>query len=517
MLYLAIIFHMHQPYYKNLLTGETTAPWVRLHGIKDYLDMLLILKDFPQVRPTFNLTPCLIEQIEDYVQGTVQDKYLSLSYKPTEELTQEERQFIRDNFFNIYPKYGIAPHPRYYQLYLKRQSGQEFDTQELRDLQVWSNLAWFDPYFRQNFAELKRLVEKGRFFSEGEKQVCLDKQLEILERIIPVYKESQTSGQIEVITNPYYHPILPLLFNSKIAKEANPKAALPKHNFNFPQDAQSQIQAAVKLYQESFGRKPNGMWPSEEAVSEHILRLIIQSGIKWIVTDEAMLFKSLKKKRRVTPYLYQPYQLKREEGAVDIIFRDRNLSDLISFVYHRWKPEEAVDDFLNHLKKINHYFKHEDPLVVVALDGENAWEYYKNDGWYFLSQFYRKLCASDFVKTTTVSEYLAMFPPKQNLDYLKAGSWVDGNFNKWIGSKPKNKAWEYLAQAREELKKLSVGGSQLSDNLAWKQIYIAEGSDWFWWYGDTDDKTFDELFKMHLSNFYHFLGKEIPEQFNITA
>lgn len=511
MLHLAIVYHMHQPYYKDLLTGRIEAPWVRLHGIKDYLDMLLILKDYPQMRLTFNLTPCLIEQIEDYAQGTIQDKHLLLSYKPAEELTEEERQFILDNFFSFYPKYGIAVHPRYYQLYLKKEAGQEFNIQELRDLQVWFNLAWFDPYFRRNLAELKNLVHQGRFFSEDQKRICLDKQSEILKQIIPAYKDYQASGQIEVITNPYYHPILPLVYNSKIAKEANPKAVLPKKIFNFPEDAQVQIQSAVNFYQDRFSKQPAGMWPSEEAVSEHILALIAQSGINWIITDEAMLFKSLGKKRRATTYLYRPYQLQRKEGVINIVFRDRNLSDLISFVYQQWKPEDAVNDFINHLKNIEQRFKHKNPLVVVALDGENAWEYYRNDGWDFLSLFYQKLSEADFLKTTTISDYLKMFPAKDNLAYLKPGSWVGGNFNKWIGSKQKNKAWEHLLQAREQLKQVAGAQKDLSD-LVWKQIHIAEGSDWFWWYGDTDDKTFDRLFRMHLSNLYRLLDKPIPDE-----
>ncbi|MFH1578115.1 MAG: glycoside hydrolase, partial [Candidatus Omnitrophota bacterium] len=247
-----------------------------------------------------------------------------------------------------------------------------------------------------------------------------------------------------------------------------------------------------------------------EAVSEHILSPIIQSGINWIVTDEAMLFKSLRKKKRITSYLYQPWQLKRKDGMLNIVFRDRNLSDLIGFAYQGLKPEDAVWDFTNHLKNIARHFKNRNPLVVVALDGENAWEYYKNDGWDFLSLLYQQLSVTDFLKTTTVSEYLRMFPAKRNISYLKAGSWVDGNFNKWIGSDLKNKAWDYLVEARQELSGLPDGLEQSVIDLARKQISIAEGSDWFWWYGDTDDDMFDQLFRMHLSNFYSLIKKEIP-------
>ena len=225
---------MHQPYYKNLLTGEVSAPWVRLHGIKDYLDMVLMLKGYPEVRLTFNLVPSLVEQIQDYAQGHIHDKYLYLSYKPAQELTSEDKQFLLGSFFSMFLERGIAVHPRYYQLYLKKKSGKQFTEQDFRDLQVWFNLSWFDPYFRKNMPQLKELVNKGRFFSEAEKYVCLDEQTEVLKQIIPAYKEFQSSGQIELITNPYYHPILPLLYDSKTAKEANPKVALPKKLFRFP-------------------------------------------------------------------------------------------------------------------------------------------------------------------------------------------------------------------------------------------------------------------------------------------
>ncbi len=506
---------MHQPYYKNLLTNEVPLPWVRLHGIKDYLDMILMLKEYPKMRATFNLVPCLIEQIQDYANEGTRDRYLDASYKEAQKLSEKEKQFLMNNFFQIYPKYGIKIHPRYYQLYLKKEAGGQFDVQELRDLQVWFNLAWFDPHFRKSIPGLRLLVKKARFFSEEDKRVCLDAQRKVLSQTIPAYKRLQDSGQIEVITNPYYHPILPLLFNSESAQEANPKAESLLEDFSFPQDAEYHINAAVQMHRQSFGCAPRGMWPSEEAVSEGIIPAIAGSGINWIITDEAMLFKSLKKKTRDTSSLYRPYCLRRGEDTLNIVFRDRNLSDLIGFVYNRLKPKEAVADFMSHLKNIHTTFKNGDPLVVIAMDGENAWEYFKNDGWDFLGQLYHQLCAADFINTTTVSDYLAKFPPRKNIKYLKPGSWVDGNFNKWIGSNPKNKAWKYLLQARKDLQQALDAGEEIPD-LAWKQMYVAEGSDWFWWYGDTDDTSFDELFRMHLSNFYRLLNKPVPEYLHET-
>jgi len=489
-------------------------PWVRLHGIKDYLDMVEILQEYPLIHQTFNLVPSLVEQLEDYTNRTAKDKFLELSYKPAIALNSQEKEFILENFFKIDKDRVISIHPRYYELYLKKQAKKEFTQQDYLDLQVWFNLAWTDPYFREGSPDLQNIVYKARFFSEEEKRLVLDKQIEILEDTIPAYKKFMASGQIEITISPYYHPILPLLYSTKIAKEANPKTTLPKINFIYPQDAQAQIDGGVKFYQDRFGAKPQGMWPSEESVSEHILPLLIQSGINWIVTDEAILFKSQKAKKRDTRLLYQPHLLKRKDGNLNIIFRDRNLSDLISFVYHSWETKSALDNFMGHLENISKAFKEQDILVTVAMDGENAWEYYPNDGHDFLESLYKRLSESKFIKTTTIQEYLKVHEPVNEIKRLAAGSWIYANFGKWLGSPYKNLAWEYLTRARDELEQIVNSDKRLaiSDklNLAYKQIYIAEGSDWFWWYGE-DHGDFDKLFRMHLANFYSIIGKDIPD------
>jgi len=510
MLYLAFIYHMHQPYYKDLLTQECRFPWVRLHGIKDYLDMVEILKDYPQIHQTFNLVPSLIEQIEDYAQGNIRDYFWSLSAKPAEELTGQDKQFILEHFFMIDLEKVISVQPRYFELYIKKRDRVNFTVQDYLDLQVWFNLAWIDPLFRENTPELKALVNKGRFFTEEEKHACLDAQAEILKQIIPAYKKFQATRQIEVTISPYYHPILPLLYNTTVAKEANLKTVLPKSVFNYPQDAEAQVKLAVEFFKDRFGQAPAGMWPSEESVSEHILPFIIRSGINWVVTDEAILFKTLKKKKRDTTILYRPYTLQRKDGAVNIIFRDRNLSDLIGFVYHRQRTEDAVADFMQHLDNIHATYKKENPLVTIAMDGENAWEYYRNDGHDFLKLLYQRICENKNIKSVTVSEYLKEFPAKENLKRLAPGSWIYADFNKWIGNPYKNLAWECLTKARQELEEVTRSpGHQVAD-LAWKQMYICEGSDWFWWYGENHEH-FDELFRLHLSNFYKIIAKDVPD------
>ncbi|MFA5437996.1 MAG: glycoside hydrolase family 57 protein [Candidatus Omnitrophota bacterium] len=512
MLYLAIIFHMHQPYYKNLLTGESPLPWVRLHGTKDYLDMVEILDDFPAIRQTFNIVPSLIEQVEDYTNNRVKDAFLELSYKKAETLTEEEKVFLLKNFFSINKERVISLFPRYYELYFKHQKSLDFNTQDYLDLQVLFNLAWIDPLFRQKYEALNSIVRKGRFFSEEEKCAVLDTQLSILKGIIPGYKKAAERGQVEFSVTPYYHPILPLLATTNSAKEANLRSRLPIEEFKYPQDAKEQVDSAVKFYQERFGIAPAGMWPSEESVSEKILPCIIESGINWIVTDEAILFKSLKKKKRDSDLLYQPHLLKRKAGDLNVIFRDRNLSDLIGFAYHNWKAENAVSDFINHLENINKTFKGKDILVTIAMDGENAWEYFSNDGHDFLRLLYERLSESKTIKTTTVSQYLNNNPAKSQIKHLATGSWIYGNFDKWMNNPAKTKAWDWLLTARRDTEKslTDLENTEEKRKLILKQIHILEGSDWFWWYGEDPDGSFDRLFRMHLTNLYKLLEKDPP-------
>jgi len=514
MLYLAIIYHMHQPYYKDLLTGEVHMPWVRLHGLKDYLDMVTELERFPDIRLTFNMVPSLVEQIEDCVTRSGRDKYLELSYKPVAELTREDKQFILGRFFSINTDKVISYHPRYLELYYKKLDGKQFNNQDYLDLQVWFNLSWIDPDIRQERPKLREVVNKGRFFSEEDKHESLDEQLQILEEILPAYRKFQSSGQIEITTSPYYHPILPLLYSTNTAKEAYVKTTLPKVKFAYPQDVREQINSAVACYKRVFGVHPRGMWPSEESVSEHILPYIMESGINWIVTDEALLFKSLKLKKRDPRLVYQPHLLERKDaGGLNIVFRDRNLSDLLGFVYYNWNAKDAVADFLKHMENIHNAYKRQNALVVLAMDGENAWEYYVNDGHDFLNEFYSRLSEAKFIKTTTVSDYLSAYPARSQLKRLAAGSWIYADFGKWIGNPYKVKAWEWLAEAREELEKYleeSGGANNEKIQLARKQMHICEGSDWFWWYGEDPEGNFDRLFRLHLSNFYAIIGREPP-------
>jgi len=510
MLYLAIIYHMHQPYYKNLLTAETEFPWVRLHGIKDYLDMILMLDKFPGVKLNVNLVPSLMEQIDDYTNGTVKDRFLDLSYKKAAELTDSEKEFITESFFMINREKVISRMPRYYELFLSRQARKRFTTQDYLDLQVWFTLAWFDPYFRETVPVLRNAVEKGRFYTEEDKRAVLDAQLEVLEDIMPAYKRAMEKRQVEATVSPYYHPILPLLTDTRIQMEANPHSVLPQKVFAYPQDAVAQINSGIDLYKKNFGRPPEGMWPSEMSVCEDILPFLTKAGVGWIVTDESILFRSLHCPRRDTKLLYQPYALKRDTGSLNVVFRDRNLSDLIGFNYYNWRPEDAAADLMKHLENIHGAFKGKDQLVTIAMDGENAWEYFLNDGHDFLEAWYQRLSESKCVRTVLLGEHLRNNPPRRAIKRLAAGSWIYGEFSKWINNPYKNKGWEYLIEARRELQEMIEGGIPVPP-AAWKQMYILEGSDWYWWLGEDYPGYFDRLFRMHLANFYTIIGKKIPE------
>ncbi|MFA5499703.1 MAG: glycoside hydrolase family 57 protein [Candidatus Omnitrophota bacterium] len=531
-LHIAFVWHMHQPYYRNPLTGEISMPWVRLHAVKDYLDMALMLRDHPGIHQTFNMVPSLLEQIEDLSSpGSRKDLPFELTMKPAKELTEADKLFILRNFFMANWDTMIKPFPRYYDLLVKRgkhfsrdeaaAAAKRFTPQDYTDLQVLFNLSWIDPFFREKDAELKALSKKGKYYTDEDKAVVLDKQMEIMRAIIPAYRKLQDEGIIEVSVSPYFHPILPLLCDTDIAKTSYPEIVLPKTTFRHPEDAKKQVESAVRYYEDRFGRPPRGMWPSEGSVSDQAVGIISEAGLKWAATDEEVLFRSLQRQR--TPEaLYRPYSANTQKEGLSLIFRDRTLSDAIGFVYQSWPPENAAADFIGKLHAIKDKLpRSKTPyLVPVILDGENAWEFYPNDGRDFLRCLYRGIQNDPGLRTTTVSGYLEQFPAQSRLERIHPGSWINGNFNIWIGHEEKNKAWEYLFETREMLKDFEkTQPDQAALGNAWKEIFIAEGSDWNWWYGEdnssANDDEFDRLFRMHLSNVYSFIGKTPPEYLSI--
>jgi alpha-amylase/alpha-mannosidase (GH57 family) len=531
MLHVAFFWHMHQPYYRDPLTGEYSLPWVRLHALKGYYDMISLLAEYPTIQQTFNLVPSLIRQLEDYGRGEAKDVFLEYSQRPAEDLTAEEKKFLLANFFMCYWENMIKPYPRYQELLKKRGSKvpehrlddllREFTTQEFRDLQVWFNLTWTGHRARKEKEVFRALLQKGRDFSEAEKAFLLQAEQEIIQGLIPFYRSLRLQGQVEITVSPFYHPILPLLMDWQYASRAMPRVALPG-SFSHPEDAEAQIQRAVGFYEKTFGSRPTGMWPSEGSVCPELVPLLQRAGIRWMATDEGILFRSLSEETSRS-VLYRPYRVRFKGSEVAVVFRDRNLSDLIGFTYSKNPPQSAADDLVAHLKNINHSLPQgQDGIILIALDGENPWEYYPDGGEAFLNGLYKRLSRESSLKTVRVGEYLESHPTRGTLNSLHTGSWIDQNFRVWIGHPEDNLAWNCLKRTRGFLEKAASKDANLSPEkkeMAWEEVYIAEGSDWFWWFGDDfssdNDEEFDRLFRMHLSNVHLLLGTEIPDYLKI--
>ncbi|NQU08849.1 MAG: hypothetical protein HQ583_09820 [Candidatus Abyssubacteria bacterium] len=531
-LFVAFLWHMHQPMYKDPISGDYILPWVRLHSIKAYNDMLSILEGFPKIRQTFNLVPSMMKQVEEYASGEATDVFFELSRKPAEELTAEERTFILHNFFAANWDTMVLIYPRYKELLLKRgrratrdelrERQAAFSAEDMRDLQVWFNLTWFGYAARDKDRELQRLLQKGRGFSEEEKHAVLEKQIELMRSLPARYRKAQEEGRIEVSVSPFYHPILPLLCDFESAREAMPKVKLPKEGFRNPQDARRQIASAVSYYERVFGRRPRGMWPSEGSVSTEAVRIMAEEGIKWTASDEEVLLATIGRKRGAE-LIYAPYKVRLDGAELSVVFRDKNLSNLIGFSYAKSGPEASAKDLVGHLHNIHTTMgaRSGEHLVSIILDGENPWEYYTDGGRLFLSTLYSLLSDSDRLETTTIGDYLEHYPPRMNLGRIFSGSWISHSFNIWIGRREDNMAWDMLARARkylEEEQESRDGVSQDAWDTAWEAIYAAEGSDWFWWYGDdfssAFDSEFDRLFRSHLMQVYRLLGDNIPAYLN---
>jgi alpha-amylase/alpha-mannosidase (GH57 family) len=512
-----------------------------LHGTKDYLDLVLLLEDYPKLHQTVNLVPSLILQLEDYATGKAIDPYLAIALSPVEDLGLEQKEFIVQHFFDANHHTLIDPHPRYSELYHQRQEeGQDWcianwTNQDYSDLLAWHNLAWIDPLFWDD-PEIATLLEKGKDFTLSDRQKICAKHREIIARIIPQHRKMQERGQLEVITSPYTHPILPLLADTNSGRVAIPQMTLPEKRFQWAEDIPRHLRKAWELYGDRFGQTPRGLWPSEQSVSPEILPYIADQGFKWLCSDEAVIGWSLKHFFHRNEYgniyepelLYRPYRLETSKGNLNIVFRDHRLSDLIGFTYSAMKPEDSVNDLVGHLEAIANILKQRHPneddtdtleqpwLVTIALDGENCWEFYQQDGLPFLRSLYQRFNDHKEIKLVTVSEFLDQFPPTETIpvNRLHSGSWVDGSFTTWIGDPAKNKAWDYITAARQVLAQ-HPEATEETNPLAWEALYAAEGSDWFWWFGEghssNQDAVFDELFREHLCTLYTALNEPIPE------
>jgi alpha-amylase/alpha-mannosidase (GH57 family) len=512
---------MHQPDYRDAHGSISQAPWVRLRGTKDYLDMLILATEFDNIKVTFNLVPSLIEQFDFYANGG-SDIHLELSRLDPLKLNPHQVRSLLQIAFNCHPETMIKSYPRYYSLYKKWKDAKKFESEialnidEMTDLQVWSNLTWIDPLFRSS-PGIKELFAKAEGFTENDKLILFNWQKEQVSKIIPAYQNAFKRGKIDISFSPYFHPILPLICDTNSAKEAVPEITLPDQRFAHPEDARKQVQMSMELYDSLFNQRMKGMWPSEGSISEDVANLCSQLGLLWIAGDEQVLFRSLHKSGLDTSANH-PYALYQHSSGLKLLFRDHTLSDKVGFVYAAWNPEKAAADFISHIKSSAARLgsSSEELIVPVILDGENSWEFYENDGLDFLKTLYQQLSQDKEIQTVTMTE-AAQTNPARPLKSIFAGSWINHNFRIWIGHYEDNTAWDYLKNARDFLVDFEKNNPEFDPaarKAAWREIYIAQGSDWFWWYGDEhrgpDNYLFDNLFRGHLERVYELLGAKAP-------
>ena len=536
----ALLWHMHQPLYQDLLTGEHILPWVRLHALKDYWGMVALLREFPPVRVTFNLVPSMLVQLDAFAREEARDRHLEIGLKPAEALTEEERAFAVANFFHAHGPRMIAPYPRYAELSARRDvagsqlsargQSSNFSTDDLRDLQVWHKLVWIDPFFVAEDARIQALIAKDRGFTEEDKLALRGAELEVLRRVVPEYRAASERGQVELSTSPFYHPILPLLCDTDVYLRTHPASRMPREPFRHPEDAAEQLARAVRFHEQLFGSRPRGLWPSEGSVSDAMVPLVADAGFQWMATDEEVLARTLSRAFTRTgdghvdqpDVLYHPYLVGHRDASVACGFRDHTLSDLIGFTYAGWSANSAADDFVHRLVTAGRRFSAAtgggEATIFVILDGENAWEHYEGQGRPFLRALYAQLASHPELRTVTMSEACA--GATERLPSIFPGSWINGDFYIWIGHPDDHRAWGQLADARRALNDVTPDLPAAAVDRAREEILIAEGSDWFWWYGDDHssdhDLEFDELFRRHVRNVYRALEKPIPEELFVT-
>lgn len=523
---IAFVWHLHQPNYKDSETNMYLMPWVRLHAIKDYLDMLLILDEFPKIKQTFNIVPLLMDQLEDYAQNNAHDVHSALTIKEVKNLSEQDKIFILNSFFDANYNSMISVHPRYNELYEKRHSSgantKDFSEQEYSDILMWFNLAWFDPSWQKINPELSAFYQKEEGYTLDDRIRIIEIQREIIRKIIPTYKNRFEQGKIEITTSPYYHNILPLVIDSNCAKSG----IMPRNHYAHPEDAMAQIQKSIKKFEEVFGCKPKGFWPSEQCISNETLKMVKKAGFEWVISDEGVLSKSLKTVfdrdfdgSLLNPYpLCQSYNFGKEKDALRLIFRSAFLANLINFQYGSYEPKVAAEDLYSKLKTTQQKLEmspDENHIVVIALDGENCWESYQKDGIPFLKHLYKLISEDNALDTITVSEYMGKIKKEHVLESVTPGSWINRDFQMWIGDSVKNLAWDYLTKIRKDLEKFSKEKHDKSRlELAWQEFHVAQGSDWFWWFGEPNnsgqDELFDFLFRNHLKQIYKLLCKDVP-------
>jgi alpha-amylase/alpha-mannosidase (GH57 family) len=508
-------FHMHQPFYRVVMDEPLyPLPWVFMHSIREYYDVARLIDEIEELKLTVNFVPSLLFQIEDYSKGNTRDIFLEHIKKPANELDEEEKTFILKNFFSAHPQNQIGAFHRYRELQVKRGNPfsiemkvTSFSTQDVRDLQVLFLLSHISIFKRDEEPGVREIIDKGRNYTEDDKYYLLLISQKILGDVIPLYKKLMEEGRIEISLSPYYHPLLPLIFNTDIAREIHPHMKFPSPPYRDEENLRNQVERGIKYMEEKFGVKPKGIWPPEGAISDEVVLILRDYGFEWTLSDEAVLERSIgihiRNGEEASTHLYRAYEI----HGMKILFRDRFLSDRIGFVYGNWKEEEAVEDFMSRVKRISN-----DPsnrVLLIALDGENPWVNYRDGGIPFLRRLFHSLISCENVFLEKISSFLGKSSLERIEGKLFPGTWASGMFTSWIGHPEKNLAWDYLRRVKGEL------GEELGKNSEALEFFLrAQGSDWFWWFGEDHPSLysgeFDRIFRNHLMNCYRTLSKDIP-------
>lgn len=533
-----IYWHMHQPEYRDCHSGSYRLPWTYLHTIKDYVDMAAHLEDQSNAKAVVNFTPTLLEQIDDYAQQikayqqegkSLLDPMLEALVSPVLPQKAEQRLDLIQQCLRANEERLINRYPAYQQLAeMARWSHDHPDLiiyvhdQYLADLLVWFHLAWLGETVRRKDTRVKHLLAKASGYTMHDRIELFTIMGELISTVIMRYRKLAERGQIELSVTPYAHPIVPLLLDIESAREAIPDATLPNlsHYPHGEQRSRWHIEKGLEVFEHYFGFRPSGCWPSEGSISEATLTLLGEYDFQWVASGETVLHNSLSKSKTELQAeqtnIHQPFRY--QDAKPLCFFRDDGLSDLIGFTYSEWHADDAVANFVHHLESIAETCQDQDNAVVsIIMDGENAWEFYPENGYYFLNSLYRTLSDHAAINLTTYSELLKKQPTPFELEHIVAGSWVYGTFSTWIGDADKNRGWDMLGDAKRAFDTV-LGSGKLDKEQkarAEKQMAVCEGSDWFWWFGDYNAaesvNDFDYLFRLQLSNIYLILGIEPPE------
>jgi len=533
-----LCWHMHQPQYCDRISGEYKLPWSYLHAIKDYVDMAAHLEAVPAAKAVVNFAPVLLEQLNDYsdqVSGflsdhkAIRDPLLAALVDPVLPAHPEQRLDLINNCLRINRERVVARFPAYQRLtelaepFLSNCTDLLYvSDQLLSDLLFWYHLGWMGETVRRSDLRVQRWQEQGNNFSLHDRRELLGLIGELLSGVIDRYAELADRGQVELSVTPYAHPIMPLMMEIQSAREAMPDTELPELEFYQGGEARVRwhLDEGIKVFEQYFGRKPAGCWPSEGSVSSSTLDVLEECGFSWAASGESVLRNSLfgslgEEAAAASDAVLKGYRV--GKGKTVCFFRDDKLSDDIGFNYSTWHADDAVANFIQHLEQIAKAHKGRNLALPIILDGENAWEHYPENGYYFLKTLYEKLADHPTLTLSTFSECLEEGIEIGALSAMVSGSWVYGNFSTWIGDRDKNRGWDMLGDAKRAFDKACAAGELDGKQLriAQLQLAVCEGSDWFWWFGDYNPahsvSDFESLFRMHVSNLYNLLGVEPPE------